>query len=71
MTTQDTTLWSCKRARVRLAALLHSHGLIVSALVFCARLAPLQVEVGTPGGTETVTHALASALAEDPETVVI
>ena len=36
-----------------------------------ARLAPLQVGVGTPGGTETVAHALASALAEDPETVVI
>ena len=36
-----------------------------------ARLAPLQVGVGTPGGTETVAHALASALAEGPETVVI
>ena len=36
-----------------------------------AGLAPLQVGVGTPGGTETVAHALASALAEDPETVVI
>ena len=36
-----------------------------------ARLAPLQVGVGTPGGTETVVHALASALPEDPETVVI
>ena len=36
-----------------------------------ARLAPLQVGVGTPGGTETVAHALASALAEDPETAVI
>ena len=36
-----------------------------------ARLAPLQVGVGTPGGTETVAHALPSALAEDPETVVI
>ena len=36
-----------------------------------ARLAPLQVGVGTPGGTETVAHALASALAEDPETVAI
>ena len=34
-------------------------------------LAPPQVGVGTPGGTETVAHALASALAEDPETVVI
>ena len=40
-----------------------------------ARLAPLQVGVGTPGGTETVAHALASALAsvlaEDPLTAVI
>ena len=36
-----------------------------------ARLVPHQVGVGTPGGTETVAHALASALAEDPETVVI
>ena len=27
--------------------------------------------VGTQGGAETVTHALESALAEDPETVVI
>ena len=36
-----------------------------------ARFAPLQVGVCTPGGTETVAHALASALAEDPETVVI
>ena len=36
-----------------------------------ARLAPLQAGVGTPGGTETVAHALASALAADPETVVI
>ena len=35
------------------------------------RLAPLQVGVGTPGVTETVAHALASALAENPETVVI
>ena len=35
-----------------------------------ACLAPLQVGVGTPGGTETVAHALASALAEDPEAVV-
>ena len=34
-------------------------------------LAPLQVGVGTRGGTETVAHALASALAEDPEMVVI
>ena len=34
-------------------------------------LAPLQVGVGTPGGTGTVAHALASVLAEDPETVVI
>ena len=34
-------------------------------------LAPLQVRVGTPGGTETVARALASALAEDSETVVI
>ena len=31
-----------------------------------ARLAPLQVGVGTRGGTETVAHALASALAKDP-----
>ena len=31
-----------------------------------ARLAPLQVGVGTPGGTETVAHALASALACGP-----
>ena len=30
------------------------------------RLASLQVGLGTPGGTETVAHALASALAEDP-----
>ena len=37
----------------------------------CAGLAPLQVGVGPPGGTDTVAHALASALAEDPETVVI
>ena len=37
----------------------------------CAGLAPLQVGVGTPGGTDTVAHALASALAEDPETVVV
>ena len=36
-----------------------------------ARLAPLQVGVGAPGGTETLAHALASALAEDPETVII
>ena len=38
-----------------------------------ARLAPLQVWVGTPGGLETVAQAHASALAEleDPETVVI
>ena len=36
-----------------------------------AGLALLQVGVGTLGGTETVVHALASALAEDPETVVI
>ena len=36
-----------------------------------ARFATLQVGVGTAGGTETVAHALASALAEDPETVVI
>ena len=35
------------------------------------QVAPLQVGVGTPGGTETVAHALALALAEDPETVVI
>ena len=27
--------------------------------------------MGTPGGTETVAHALASALTEDPKTVVI
>ena len=37
----------------------------------CARLAPLHVGVGPPGGTETVTHELASALAEDHETVFI
>ena len=48
----------------------------VCALRICGRgigagLAPLQVGVGTPGGTETVSHALASTLAEDPETVVI
>ena len=36
-----------------------------------AGLAPLQVGVGTPGGTETVARALASALAENPETLVI
>ena len=36
-----------------------------------AGLAPLQAGVSTPGGTETVAHALASALAEHPETVVI
>ena len=36
-----------------------------------ARLAPLQVKVGARGGPETVAHALASALADDPETVVI
>ena len=36
-----------------------------------ARLGPLQVGVGTPGGTETVAHAPASALAEDIEMVVI
>ena len=36
-----------------------------------ARLAPVQVGVGTPGGMETAAHALTSALAEDPETVVI
>ena len=36
-----------------------------------ARLAPLLLGVGTTGGTETVAHALASVLAEDPETVVI
>ena len=36
-----------------------------------ARLAPLQVRVGTPSDAETVAHALASTLAEDPETVVI
>ena len=34
-------------------------------------LAPLQVAVGTAGGTETVAHALALVLAEAPETVVI
>ena len=45
---------------------LHTYGRGIGA-----RLAPLQVGVGTPGGTETVAHALASALAEDPETVVI
>lgn len=33
-------------------------------------LAPLQVGVGTAGGTETVAHALASVMAEDPENVV-
>ena len=32
-----------------------------------ARLAPLQVGVGIPGGTKNVVHVLA----EDPETVVI
>ena len=37
----------------------------------CAGLAPLHVKVGTPGGTEPVAHALASVLAEQPETVVI
>ena len=31
----------------------------------------LRVEVGTPGGTQTVAHALALALAKDRETVVI
>ena len=35
------------------------------------RLVPLQVGVGTPGGTETAAHGLASGLAEDPETMVI
>ena len=35
------------------------------------RLAPLQVGLGTPGGTETVAHALVSERADDPETVVI
>ena len=39
-----------------------------------SRLDPLQVGVllvGIPGGMETVAHALASELAEDPETVAI
>ena len=35
-----------------------------------AGLAPLQVGVGKPGGTEGVAHALLSPLAEDPESVV-
>ena len=36
----------------------------------CAGLAPLQVGVGKPGGTEGVAHVLLSPLAEDPESVV-
>ena len=36
-----------------------------------ACLVPLQVGVGTRGGTETAVHTLASALADDPEAVVI
>ena len=36
----------------------------------CAGLAPPHAGEGTRGGTETVSHALASALAEDPETMV-
>ena len=44
---------------------LRTHGRGISML-----LDPLQVGVGTPGGTETVAHALASAPAEDPEAVV-
>ena len=35
------------------------------------RVTPLQVGVGTPGGTETVVHALTSAIAEEPDTVVV
>ena len=36
-----------------------------------AGLAPLQVGVSTPGGTDAVSHALASTLSEDSETVVL
>ena len=45
---------------------------VVSALRTYRRgLTPLQVDVATPSGTEPVAQALASALAEDPEIVVI